>query len=119
MLASFDQVKLLSKVPALLSIHPTHCSPSSERKQAVLPCSVSFEWALSYAIDNADEDMLVTLFNAFILTDKFWYCRLSPNHKVLHYGDLEESPQGEVPHDSLQDKCKSCTKIVLLLLLLC
>lgn len=38
--------------------------------------------------------------------DKFWYCRLSPNHKVLHYGDLEESPQGEVPHDSLQDKCK-------------
>lgn len=42
MLASFDQVKLLSKVPALLSIHPTHCSPS-ERKQAVLPCSVSFE----------------------------------------------------------------------------
>uniref|UniRef100_A0A8B9ID50 ELMO domain-containing protein n=1 Tax=Anser brachyrhynchus TaxID=132585 RepID=A0A8B9ID50_9AVES len=39
--------------------------------------------------------------------DKFWYCRLSPNHKVLHYGDLEESPQGEVPHDSLQDKCKS------------
>uniref|UniRef100_A0A8B9L2D8 Engulfment and cell motility 1 (ced-12 homolog, C. elegans) n=1 Tax=Astyanax mexicanus TaxID=7994 RepID=A0A8B9L2D8_ASTMX len=35
---------------------------------------------------------------------RFWYCRLSPNHKVLHYGDLEESPQGEVPHDSLQDK---------------
>lgn len=39
-------------------------------------------------------------------SDKFWYCRLSPNHKVLHYGDLEESPQGEVPHDSLQDKRK-------------
>ncbi len=37
-------------------------------------------------------------------TDKFWYCRLSPNHKVLHYGDLEESSQGEVPHDSLQEK---------------
>ncbi|XP_058878922.1 engulfment and cell motility protein 1-like isoform X2 [Acipenser ruthenus] len=36
--------------------------------------------------------------------DKFWYCRLSPNHKVLHYGDLEESPQGEVTHDSLQEK---------------
>lgn len=61
--------------------------------------------------------MSLTLFNAFILTDKFWYCRLSPNHKVLHYGDLEESPQGEVPHDSLQDKCKLCTRIVLLLLL--
>ncbi|XP_029590514.1 engulfment and cell motility protein 1 [Salmo trutta] len=36
--------------------------------------------------------------------DKFWYCRLSPNHKVLHYGDLEESPQGEVSHDLLQEK---------------
>ncbi|XP_043920973.1 engulfment and cell motility protein 1 isoform X1 [Protopterus annectens] len=36
--------------------------------------------------------------------DKLWYCRLSPNHKVLHYGDLEECPQGEVPHDSLQEK---------------
>ncbi|XP_075068665.1 engulfment and cell motility protein 1 isoform X2 [Mixophyes fleayi] len=36
--------------------------------------------------------------------DKFWYCRLSPNHKVLHYGDREESTQGEVPHDNLQDK---------------
>ncbi|XP_078257833.1 engulfment and cell motility protein 3 isoform X2 [Rhinoraja longicauda] len=22
--------------------------------------------------------------------DKLWYCRLSPNHKVLHYGDVEE-----------------------------
>lgn len=54
--------------------------------------------------------MSLTLFNAFILTDKFWYCRLSPNHKVLHYGDLEESPQGEVPHDSLQDKRKLCHK---------
>uniref|UniRef100_A0A4W5QTI6 Engulfment and cell motility 1 n=1 Tax=Hucho hucho TaxID=62062 RepID=A0A4W5QTI6_9TELE len=36
--------------------------------------------------------------------DKFWYCRLSPNHKVLHYGDLEESPLREVPHDLLQEK---------------
>uniref|UniRef100_A0A8C9EGW6 PH domain-containing protein n=1 Tax=Pavo cristatus TaxID=9049 RepID=A0A8C9EGW6_PAVCR len=27
--------------------------------------------------------------------DKLWYCRLSPNHKVLHYGDVEE---GVVPH---------------------
>ncbi|XP_038652845.1 engulfment and cell motility protein 1 isoform X3 [Scyliorhinus canicula] len=36
--------------------------------------------------------------------DKFWYCRLSPNHKVLHYGDQEENPHGEVPHESLQDK---------------
>ncbi|XP_076827745.1 engulfment and cell motility protein 1 [Brachyhypopomus gauderio] len=36
--------------------------------------------------------------------DKFWYCRLSPNHKVLHYGDVEEFSQGQIPHDSLQDK---------------
>ncbi|XP_069595772.1 engulfment and cell motility protein 3 isoform X10 [Ranitomeya imitator] len=23
--------------------------------------------------------------------DKLWFCRLSPNHKVLHYGDVEDS----------------------------
>ncbi|XP_036435689.1 engulfment and cell motility protein 1 isoform X1 [Colossoma macropomum] len=36
--------------------------------------------------------------------DKFWYCRLSPNHKVLHYGDVEEFLQGQIPHDSLPEK---------------
>lgn len=36
--------------------------------------------------------------------DKFWYCRLSPNHKLLHYGDIEELSQGQIPHDSLQEK---------------
>ncbi|KAG9353389.1 hypothetical protein JZ751_017984 [Albula glossodonta] len=35
---------------------------------------------------------------------KFWFCRLSLNHKVLHYGDLEEPPQGEVPFELLTDK---------------
>ena len=54
-------------------------------------------------------DFVLTVFFLLLLSlsvDKFWYCRLSPNHKVLHYGDLEESPQGEVPHDSLQEKRK-------------
>lgn len=23
--------------------------------------------------------------------DKFWYVRLSPNHRVLHYGDCDEN----------------------------
>uniref|UniRef100_A0AAY4EKV2 ELMO domain-containing protein n=1 Tax=Denticeps clupeoides TaxID=299321 RepID=A0AAY4EKV2_9TELE len=36
--------------------------------------------------------------------EKFWFCRLSLNHKVLHYGDLDESPQGEVPFEMLTDK---------------
>ncbi|TKS71475.1 Engulfment and cell motility protein 2 [Collichthys lucidus] len=36
--------------------------------------------------------------------EKFWFCRLSLNHKVLHYGDLDESPQGEVPFELLSDK---------------
>ncbi|XP_042621773.1 engulfment and cell motility protein 2-like isoform X3 [Cyprinus carpio] len=35
--------------------------------------------------------------------EKFWFCRLSLNHKVLHYGDLDESPQGEVPFELLTD----------------
>uniref|UniRef100_A0A8C2HGR8 Engulfment and cell motility 2 n=1 Tax=Cyprinus carpio TaxID=7962 RepID=A0A8C2HGR8_CYPCA len=36
--------------------------------------------------------------------EKFWFCCLSLNHKVLHYGDLDESPQGEVPFELLTDK---------------
>ncbi|XP_052000086.1 engulfment and cell motility protein 1 [Xyrauchen texanus] len=36
--------------------------------------------------------------------DKFLYCRLSPNHKVLHYGDTEEFSQRQLSHDSLQEK---------------
>nr|XP_046197820.1 engulfment and cell motility protein 2 isoform X2 [Oncorhynchus gorbuscha] len=36
--------------------------------------------------------------------EKFLFCRLSLNHKVLHYGDLDESPQGEVPFELLTDK---------------
>ncbi|OWK03393.1 ELMO2 [Cervus elaphus hippelaphus] len=27
--------------------------------------------------------------------ERFWYCRLALNHKVLHYGDLDDNPQGE------------------------
>ncbi|XP_036424115.1 engulfment and cell motility protein 3 isoform X1 [Colossoma macropomum] len=35
--------------------------------------------------------------------DKLWYCRLSPNHKVLHYGDVEE--ETETPSiETLQEK---------------
>lgn len=31
------------------------------------------------------------------IKDKFWICKLSPNHRTLHYGDLEETrkPQME------------------------
>ncbi|XP_017319222.1 engulfment and cell motility protein 1 [Ictalurus punctatus] len=36
--------------------------------------------------------------------DKFLYCRLSPNHKVLHYGDVEDLSQGQIPHEALQEK---------------
>ncbi|XP_032606394.3 engulfment and cell motility protein 3 isoform X2 [Taeniopygia guttata] len=35
--------------------------------------------------------------------DKLWYCRLSPNHKVLHYGDVEEGVQSP-PIESLTEK---------------
>ncbi|XP_033622840.1 engulfment and cell motility protein 2 isoform X3 [Fukomys damarensis] len=36
--------------------------------------------------------------------ERFWYCRLALNHKVLHYGDLDDNPQGEVTFESLQEK---------------
>ncbi|KAI3371608.1 hypothetical protein L3Q82_024175, partial [Scortum barcoo] len=35
--------------------------------------------------------------------DKLWYCRLSPNHKMLHYGDVEEDAENP-PIETLQDK---------------
>uniref|UniRef100_A0A8C2YBF0 Engulfment and cell motility 3 n=1 Tax=Coturnix japonica TaxID=93934 RepID=A0A8C2YBF0_COTJA len=35
--------------------------------------------------------------------DKLWYCRLSPNHKVLHYGDVEEGVHSP-PIESLTEK---------------
>lgn len=43
-----------------------------------------------------------------LISDKLWYCRLSPNHKVLHYGDIEE--ETETPSiESLQDKSECCS----------
>lgn len=36
--------------------------------------------------------------------ERFWHCRLALNHKVLHFGDLEDSPQGEVTFEALQEK---------------
>ncbi|XP_075289980.1 engulfment and cell motility protein 3 isoform X2 [Opisthocomus hoazin] len=35
--------------------------------------------------------------------DKLWYCRLSPNRKVLHYGDVEEGVPSP-PIESLPEK---------------
>lgn len=35
------------------------------------------------------------------IKDKFWYCRLSPNHKVFHFGDCDENrgpTLEELPH---------------------
>ncbi|KAK6477093.1 engulfment and cell motility protein 3-like isoform X1 [Huso huso] len=34
---------------------------------------------------------------------KLWYCRLSPNHKVLHYGDVDEESETP-PIETLQEK---------------
>ncbi|KAK2191324.1 hypothetical protein NP493_54g03014 [Ridgeia piscesae] len=36
------------------------------------------------------------------MKDKFWYCRLSPNHKVFHYGDCEEASVPSI--EQLQNK---------------
>lgn len=35
--------------------------------------------------------------------DKLWYCRLSPNHKMLHYGDVEDDVDNP-PIETLQEK---------------
>lgn len=65
--------------------------------------TVSIQSLLFYrsAVDNE-----INLCFLPVFTEKFWFCRLSLNHKVLHYGDLDESPQGEVPFELLSDKSK-------------
>ncbi|XP_017274560.1 engulfment and cell motility protein 3 [Kryptolebias marmoratus] len=35
--------------------------------------------------------------------DKLWYCRLSPNHKMLHFGDVEEDAESPAI-ETLQEK---------------
>ena len=35
----------------------------------------------------------------------FWYCRLSPNKKLLHHGEADEGSRPSV--DSLQSKCRA------------
>lgn len=34
--------------------------------------------------------------------DKYWMCRLSPNHRTLHYGDIEDSRKSQL--DELPNK---------------
>ncbi|XP_056649056.1 engulfment and cell motility protein 1 [Diorhabda sublineata] len=40
------------------------------------------------------------------IKDKFWYMRLSPNHKVLHYGDCDEKSAPST--EELQSKIAVC-----------
>ncbi|EMP26869.1 Engulfment and cell motility protein 3 [Chelonia mydas] len=46
---------------------------------------------------------LQSLLRALQGGDKLWFCRLSPNHKVLHYGDVEPGVQSP-PIESLPEK---------------
>lgn len=64
-----------------------------------------FCWGRSTAAVNYQLSIVLLCLSASFL-EKFWFCRLSLNHKVLHYGDLDESPQGEVPFELLSDKSK-------------
>ncbi|XP_078680224.1 engulfment and cell motility protein 2-like [Branchiostoma floridae x Branchiostoma belcheri] len=35
--------------------------------------------------------------------DKFWYCRLAPNHKCLHWGDVPDSAKPPLPVEMLPE----------------
>lgn len=67
-------------------------------------CSIVTITALSGSA--VDYELNIMFPASFFFVEKFWFCRLSLNHKVLHYGDLDESPQGEVPFELLSDKSK-------------
>jgi hypothetical protein len=47
-----------------------------------------------------------------LFLERFWHCRLALNHKVLHYGDLDDNPQGEVTFESLQEKSRCMSPLV-------
>lgn len=48
--------------------------------------------------------LLITNCSFFVISDRFWYCRLSPNLKFLHYGDCQE---GQAPPlENLPNKCE-------------
>lgn len=51
--------------------------------------------------------VLLSFLCLLCVAERFWYCRLALNHKVLHYGDLEDNAQGEVTFESLQEKSRS------------
>lgn len=96
----------MSPPPLLVAIKSLEPIPSRRDLIGRVACSPGGairNECLGRAVGNPAPHLCLPVFSS---SDKFWYCRLSPNHKVLHYGDLEESPQGEVPHDSLQDKRK-------------
>lgn len=95
------------RLPGLLEFIPFWRFKIKETAYSVRKGSEEIRMSIFFENQNHLPGKSVFSLFLFVLpSDKFWYCRLSPNHKVLHYGDLEESPQGEVPHDSLQDKRK-------------
>uniref|UniRef100_A0A8C4QWF4 Engulfment and cell motility 1 n=1 Tax=Eptatretus burgeri TaxID=7764 RepID=A0A8C4QWF4_EPTBU len=50
------------------------------------------------------EGMLFRKISSRRRQEKYWYCRLSQNHKVLHYGDVEDGAAVVPPIESLQEK---------------
>lgn len=48
------------------------------------------------------------LYLLFFAADRFWYCRLSPNHKVFYYGDCE-SDNSAPSIEQLPNKREPCS----------
>lgn len=46
----------------------------------------------------------------FLPTDKLWFCCLSPNHKVLQYGDVEEGSSPPTP-ENLPEQRKNASGV--------
>ena len=49
-------------------------------------------------------DLIHVWITFFFLTDKFWFWKLAPNHKALHYGDCGETERPRL--EDLSSKCK-------------
>lgn len=60
-------------------------------------------YSLCYFYVNGQTFQLISV-NFLCLSERFWYCRLSPNLKFLHYGDCQEGQEPSL--ENLPNKCE-------------
>ncbi|XP_072169126.1 engulfment and cell motility protein 1-like [Diadema setosum] len=80
----------------------SHATPVVELRNQIKPDIMELirQQRLVYLVEG-------TMFNRYNqrgrAQDRYWYCRLSPNHKMIHHGE-SENPQSQPTYESLTNK---------------